>query len=97
MKPGPHELAPRLSLWWRTAPDGQDPSDRSGRDLSSDLRELTLDPPITPGRVLGCQAPDEELYVLRYALSGADPMAVSPLGADELSMPAPQGFGRNQR
>ena len=79
------------------APDGQDPTDRSGRDLRSDLLELTLDTPVTPGRVLGGQTPDEELYFFWYPFSGADPVAEAPLGADQVSMPAPQCFGSDQR
>jgi hypothetical protein len=94
---GPHELAPCLSLWRRTAPDGQDSTDRCGRDLSSHLLELSLDPTVAPAWVLGGQAPDEELYFLWYPLAGADPVAEAPLGANQLSMPAPQCLGGDQR
>jgi hypothetical protein len=59
---GAQELAPRgvrLPLWcWRDPQGREDPADRRGADPVAEREQFTLDPLVSPGAVLRCEAFD---------------------------------------
>jgi len=61
-----------------------------------ELLEFALDAPVTPGRVLLGQPPDEKLGLQRDRPFGVDPMRSVPLASHQFAMPPTQGIGSEE-
>ncbi|MDR3648765.1 MAG: hypothetical protein P4L20_06710 [Acidimicrobiales bacterium] len=94
---GSHELTPGLAPGRGSTLLGHDSSDARRRDLGTELLELSSQAAVAPGRVLAGQTPDEEPHVIGDPASRHDPMTVVPLGADQVTMPAADRVGRDER